>query len=116
MQFTNTTTSLIIPQKSSDSFIYHILKGFYDSSIPAKVKGVKLITLAMNNPVPHFFRFLRHDMSKLTPEIDFLDNFTLVNRFLSSYFTPESLQMARLHFGSYLSQMLMDFASIWVIL
>ena len=29
---------------------------------------------------------------------------------------PTSLQMVRLHFGSYLSQMWMDFASIWVIL
>ena len=37
--------------KNSNSFIYHIFKGFYDRSILVKVKGVKLITLAMNNPV-----------------------------------------------------------------
>ena len=42
-------TSTIIPQKNSNSFIFHILKGFYDQSILAKVKGV--IPLAMNNPV-----------------------------------------------------------------
>ena len=37
--------------------------------------------------LPHFSRFLRHHMSKLTPEIDFLDDFTLVNCFLSSYWS-----------------------------
>ena len=37
--------------------------------------------------LPNFSRFLRHHMSKLTPEIDFLDDFTLVNCFLSSYWS-----------------------------
>ena len=44
-------TSTIIPEKNSNSFIFHILKGFYDWSILSKVKGVKLLPLAMNNPV-----------------------------------------------------------------
>ena len=47
--------------KNSNSFIYHILKGFYDRSILAKVKGGKLITLAMNNPV----------VSNLSREVNF---------------------------------------------
>ena len=66
--------------------------------------------------LPHFFRFLRHHMSKLTPEIDFLDNFTLVNRFLSSYWSMINGLRDTTENESYLSPMLMDFAQIWVIL
>ena len=43
--------STIIPQKKSNSFIFHILKGFHDRSILAKDKGVSKVTLAVNNPV-----------------------------------------------------------------
>ena len=43
--------STIIPQKKSNSFIFHILKGFHDRSILAKDKGVSKNTLAVNNPV-----------------------------------------------------------------
>ena len=48
--------------------------------------------------LPHFFRFLRHHMSKLTPEIDFLDNFALSNRFQSSYWSK--IKERGLNFGS----------------
>ena len=51
LQSSGHETSLIIPQKNSDSFIFHILKGFHDRSILAKDKGVSKVTLAVNNPV-----------------------------------------------------------------
>ena len=43
LQSSGHETSLIIPQKNSDSFIFHILKGFHDQSILAKDKGGKTI-------------------------------------------------------------------------
>ena len=43
-------TSLIIPQKNSTSFLFHILKGFYDQSILAEDKGGKTIGTNRDSP------------------------------------------------------------------
>ena len=45
----------------------------------------------IENRVPtHFPRFFKHHTSNLTPEIDFLDNFTLVNCFSGSYWSKNN--------------------------
>ena len=50
LQSSGHETSLIIPQKNSDSFIFHILKGFHDQSILAKDKGGKTIGTNRESP------------------------------------------------------------------
>ena len=42
--------SLIIPQKNSTSFIFHILEGFHDQSILPKDKGGKTIYTNRESP------------------------------------------------------------------
>ena len=45
----------------------------------------------IKNRVPtRFNRFLKHHIANLTPEIDFLDNFTLVNYFSGSYWSKNN--------------------------
>ena len=50
LQSSGHETSLIIPQKNSTSFIFHILKGFQDKSILAKDKGGKTIGTNRDSP------------------------------------------------------------------
>ena len=61
LQSSGHETSLIIPQKNSDSFIFHILKGFHDQSILAKDKGGKTIITNCDSPCrrPHSERMGR---------------------------------------------------------
>ena len=73
MQSSEHETSLIIPQKNSATFIFHILKGFHDQFILAEDKGGKTIGTNRDSPCISACTFFSVDQRSRSAIVIYVD-------------------------------------------